>query len=114
MDTNARNQQLGVLIAAAMLILLSAFSPSPSDRQLQTLADNPRLEAFKVLQTKCNVCHVKKNRMMVFNEKNMIRRAARIQKAVFVTKRMPKGNEHTLTSEETTILKTWLDSQLNN
>ena len=101
-------------IAAAMTLLLSAFSPSPSDRQLQTLTDNPRLEAFRVLQTKCNVCHEKQNRMMVFNEKNMVRRAARIQKAVFVKKRMPKGNDYTLTPEERTILKTWLDSQLNN
>ena len=108
MDTNSHNQQLGVLIAAAMILLLSAFSPSLSDR---VVTDNPRLEAFKVLQTKCNVCHEKQNRMMVFNEKNMIKRAKRIYRAVFIEKKMPKGNEVQLTTEDFARLEKWLLTQ---
>jgi uncharacterized membrane protein len=68
-------------------------------------------KAFKVLETKCNVCHRKKNPFMIFNRRNMGRRAPKIHKAVFVARRMPKGDEVRLSAEEYRTLKEWLSSQ---
>lgn len=71
-------------------------------------ADNIKEQAFEILKTKCNVCHKKKNKRMVFTLKNMNRRAKKINRQVFKWKRMPKGDEIKLTKEEYTILKTWI------
>ena len=67
-----------------------------------------KLAAFQILETKCNVCHEKKNPRRVFNLENMSELAPKIHKQVFVKKRMPKGNEIRLTSEEFDTLKNWL------
>ncbi len=68
--------------------------------------------AFKILQTKCNVCHKKRNPFLIFKLKNMDKRAKRIYKQVFVKKRMPKGDEIKLTQKEYDVLETWLKTNL--
>lgn len=76
------------------------------------LVDNTplKIQAFNILEHKCNVCHRKKNPFMVFNMKNMDKRAEKIDKMVFVYKRMPKGDDIKLTSEERETLKSWIQS----
>jgi len=71
---------------------------------------NLKTEAFKILNTKCNVCHKKKNRNRVFTIDNMDKNAKRIYRQVFVWKRMPKGKDIKLTNEEYHQLKNWLTS----
>ena len=64
--------------------------------------------AFQILQSKCNVCHEKKNPRRVFTLENMTNLALKINKQVFIKKRMPKGNDIRLTNEEYDVLKHWL------
>ncbi|MEQ8242352.1 hypothetical protein [Fulvivirga sp.] len=65
-------------------------------------------EALKVFQTKCNICHQKRNPRKVFTESNMADYAAKIYEQVFVKKRMPKGNKIQLTESEVSTLKKWI------
>jgi uncharacterized membrane protein len=109
----------GLLIAA--VILMTAFAPVPKSytdtySKVINISNVLKAAAFKILNTKCNVCHRKRNPFMIFNQKNMVRRAPRIYRAVFVDQRMPKGDEVRLTKEEYTILKKWLNTQktINN
>jgi len=67
-------------------------------------------EALKILELKCNVCHKKQNPFMVFKEKNMEKKAPKINQMVFIERRMPKGDEIKLSKEEYTQLKNWLAS----
>ena len=76
-------------------------------------AENLKTKAYQILDNKCNVCHRKQNPFMVFSEKNMDKRASKIYQQVIIKNRRPKGNEIKLTSEEYSLLKNWLDSQLN-
>ncbi len=66
--------------------------------------------AFEILSKKCNVCHRSKNQSKVFILENMNRFARRINRQVFVWKRMPKGNEITLSDKEKKTLKIWINS----
>ena len=106
---------IGILIAA--LILLSSFEPKGEMEESASLEvrnegnDILKKSALKILQSKCNLCHRKKNPFMIFNEKNMAKRAPKIYKAVFIDRRMPKGNEVQLTQEEYTKLEKWLFTQ---
>lgn len=102
---------LGILTAA--FIFLSFFnSKSEPFKGNDPIASNSikylNQEAFQILEAKCNVCHRKRNPFMVFSIKNMEKRAPKIHKQVFITKRMPKGNQVKLNSNEKAILKEWL------
>ena len=68
----------------------------------------PKTEAFKILENKCNVCHVKRNRSKIFTQDNMNLFAYDIHSQVFVKKRMPKGKKIELTNAEFITLKNWL------
>ena len=72
-----------------------------------------KVQAFSILQNKCNVCHVVKKKKRVFTLENMDRYKKKINRQVFKWKRMPKGNEIKLTPEEYTQLKTWINSPKN-
>lgn len=85
--------------------------PQPKKVLLDEEVVDMKQVAFQILNTKCNVCHRRKNPFMVFSMKNMERRAAKIYKQVIITKRMPKGNQIKLTNEEYTRLKQWLQTQ---
>ena len=105
---------LGVLTAGS--IFLAAFSLKPGvagvDHLFIPRSDNKlRKVAFEILDAKCNTCHRKKNPFMVFNEKNMGKRAPKIYKTVFIERRMPRGNEIRLTNDEYVKLEQWLFTQ---
>mgnify|MGYP005993915167 CR=1 FL=1 len=53
---------------------------------------NQKEEAYKILNNKCNICHKNKD----------------IYKQVFIKKRMPKGKDIKLTTEEYSKLLTWI------
>ena len=112
-----RNSNLTKAISLAAIILLSltvarGFSTSVKSASHIVVnhehGEDLQQKAFIILNSKCNVCHRKKNPFMVFTEKNMKARAKRIHKQVFVKKRMPKGNEIQLTKMEYQTLKNWL------
>ena len=87
--------------------------PNTSEVQLrQPLAvhDDVSTRALQVLQTKCNVCHLRQNPRKVFTRENMDSFAPKIHRQVFVKKRMPKGKKIKLTAEEYQILSTWITS----
>ena len=102
------------ILTAGIVLLMSASKP-----HAHNIADNGlfmmnstkvlKAEALEVLQTKCNVCHKKKNPFMVFKAKNMEKRAEKINKMVFITGRMPKGDT-SLTQREFNALKNWINS----
>jgi len=102
-----------------LLLLLTFISFSfstietfnPLEKKEQTaISDDIKEQAFHILQTKCNVCHSKKNKKAVFSLDNMDEYSGKIYKQVFKWKRMPKGNEIQLTPEEYKQLKTWISS----
>jgi uncharacterized membrane protein len=109
-----------VLISWLLLLLTILFSsfiapPSPKAPAFGTLpaniAPDLKAEVFQLLDTKCNVCHRKKNPFRVFTLKNMERNARRIHQQVFVYKRMPKGSTIKLTDADYQLLKQWLNTQ---
>ena len=108
------------IIEAAAILLMCYYQKSKGTPQVNISIDavakwhyNNQLkaDAFEVLDTKCNVCHRKRNPFMVFSPKNMEKRAPKIYKQVFVEKRMPKGDDIKLTSEEYDKLEKWLFTQ---
>ena len=69
-----------------------------------------KLNAFSVLQNKCNVCHSERNRDAVFTFANMNTWSGKINEQVFIKKRMPKGNTIVLTDADKIHLRKWLQS----
>ena len=116
-----KKQSAKILLLAALeatFILLIAFTSNSEEHSENYLIANNvnetlKQETFNILEAKGNNCHRKQNPFMVFSLKNMERRSPKIHKQVFVTKRMPKGNQVKLSSNEYTILKEWLN-QLNS
>lgn len=90
---------LGLIV----LFILSAFQFGSG-----TIDNELKRKAWNVLATKCNSCHRKQNPFMVFNERNMNKRASKIYKAVFIQKRMPKGKENKLSEKEYLALQQWI------
>ena len=116
-----KKQSAKILLLAALeatFILLYTFTSNSEGFEESQLivtnsTENLKQETINILEAKGNNCHRKQNPFMVFSLKNMERRAPKIHKQVFVTKRMPKGNQVKLSSNEYTILKEWLN-QLNS
>lgn len=75
--------------------------------------EDDKAKALLVLQTKCNICHVRNNPFRIFKEKNMERNAKDIYKQVFVKGRMPLGNEVRLTEDERETLKKWVEANIH-
>ena len=102
------------------LILLSIVSsayllPYPQEGKLAKIKHSefnthldPKLSAFKILETKCNACHRTKNPRKVFTLDNMNLLGPKIHKQVFVKRRMPKGKEIRMTQNEYDLLENWL------
>ena len=102
------------LLTLAGLLLLERFPSRVQAKAVDNLVLKTKilkLDAFKILDAKCNVCHRKKNPFMVFSLKNMEKRSSKIHKQVFVKRRMPKGNDIQLTADEYGTLKNWLLTQ---
>ncbi len=70
--------------------------------------------AFKILDNKCNVCHRKRNKRRIFTKENMHTWSNDIYKQVFVKKRMPKGKNIKLSSNEYQKLLTWISTTKNS
>ena len=104
-----------VLLTYTALSLV-VVKPPENERflQLKELAYSThsaaKTKAFKILQKKCNVCHISRNRKKVFELDNMDALAPKIYTQVFIKKRMPKGNKIILTNQESIAIKQWLDS----
>lgn len=114
------NLSISLLLIIFLLICTFLFSanandsiknPKPHYALEKESNDELKALAFEVLKRKCNACHRKQNPFFIFNIKNMDRRAAKIQRMVYVEKRMPKGDDYNLTDEESHILKRWLNSK---
>jgi uncharacterized membrane protein len=69
-----------------------------------------QIESFTILKSKCNVCHVKRNRSKIFTLENIDGFSLEINEQVFIKKRMPKGNRIKLSEEERIKLKNWLNT----
>ncbi|HVI46399.1 MAG TPA: hypothetical protein VM802_16105 [Chitinophaga sp.] len=89
------------ILTVICFLFSNAAAARTGDEQLKE-------KALLVLQTKCNVCHIRNNPFKVFNARNMERHANAINTQVFVKGRMPKGDEIKLSTEEREILKAWL------
>lgn len=81
--------------------------------KVSTLQETPKISAFKVLTTKCNVCHAIKKKQDVFTLENMDSLAIAIDKQVFIKGKMPKGRKNKLSEQESLALKDWLNTILN-
>lgn len=108
-----------VLALGLLLVLLFGFHArgnSSAELKLtsvpcQTTDKSIKIQAFRILDIKCNSCHRKRNPFMIFSEKNMSKRAEKINKQVFELKRMPKKEGKPLSEKEYQTLKIWIQSQ---
>ncbi|UWX55975.1 hypothetical protein NYZ99_06435 [Maribacter litopenaei] len=73
--------------------------------------DSIKQKAFAVLDLKCNFCHTSKKRLENFTPENMNDLIPKINEQVFVTKKMPKGKNNILTSEEKNSLLIWINKE---
>ena len=108
-------QRINVTLGCGILIAGLVFLSAAND--LEVTAESADLhttelkeEALEILRAKCNVCHRRQNPFMVFNEKNMVKRARKIYYQVFVAKRMPKGDRIQLSETDYDTLKKWLNA----
>jgi uncharacterized membrane protein len=111
----ASNQQtMKQIIVIISLFYAVAFPQGTKQSVRISYSDtlNKKQKAFKVLQNQCNICHRSQNPSMLFTLENMNGFAKKINRQVFVWKRMPKGNDNNLTTEEKETLKIWLNTQL--
>ncbi len=100
-----RSPKQFLILLGAVFICLTAFA-SNSERlaidhsNILNADEELKVGAFKTLKDKCNVCHGKKNPFMVFNPKNMVRRAPKIYRMVFKERKIPKDDKIRLNNEE--------------
>ena len=104
-----------IFITLCITIGFLSLNEAPTTEEVQAappraIYDDISTKALEVLQTKCNVCHVKQNPRKVFTPENMDGFAPKIYKQVFIKKRMPRGKKIKLTDEEYQILLTWITS----
>jgi uncharacterized membrane protein len=95
-----------------LFFLLGTCSNMLLPAQSETLSlsrETVKLTALKVLETHCNDCHATQ-RNTIFTLENMDKKAKKINRQVFITRRMPKGkpNRDRMTTEEMNALKTWI------
>ncbi len=109
MKTFPRTLRLLALFSGCLFFLpnVTEWPPDPGNEADLSAA------AYRILDLKCNSCHRKRNPLLIFRPKNMDRRADRIYRAVFVSKRMPKAAGEPLTPAESDTLKRWLQTKIN-
>lgn len=96
-----------------MKYLIILFTLLSAVHTAHATPEDDKQKALLVLQTKCNVCHVRNNPFRIFKERNMERNAKDIYKQVFVKGRMPLGGDVKLTGEERETLKKWVEANIN-
>lgn len=107
-----------LIISFVSLLSFSFSTERTVDASLETssveMEKTIKEQAFDILQTKCNVCHEKKNKKKIFTPENMVGFSNNIYKQVFKWKRMPKGDDIKLTADEYETLRTWIYSLNQN
>ncbi|WP_350287399.1 hypothetical protein [uncultured Croceitalea sp.] len=109
-----------LLIGTYILLLVPYNAPKANSDHgslvyTTSITEDPvKTKAFEILTNKCNVCHINRNRRRVFTADNMNDWSNDVYKQVFIKKRMPKGKNIKLTSEEYQDLLTWISSLKNN
>lgn len=86
---------------------------SQAHPSVRVLSDASKEKALQILENTCNVCHSKRNRKHVFTLKNMNLWTGDIYKQVFIKKRMPKGKNIKLTSQEYQASLKWISATQN-
>lgn len=69
-------------------------------------------KALRVLELKCNVCHVSDYPRNIFSIENINDFSKKIYKQVFIKEKMPKGDSIKLSDEEKGILLDWIKTQI--
>jgi len=87
---------------------------SPTSKAIRYPTVDSKVQAFHILENKCNVCHRKRNKRRVFTLDNMNGWANDVYIQVFLKKRMPKGKDIKLTEQEYQDLLTWISSTKSN
>lgn len=100
------------LILLGLSILFYFIVPDET-KLISASQDTPKINAFKVLVAKCNVCHATKKKQDVFTIENMESLAVVINKQVFIKGKMPKGKKNKLSLEESQAIQEWLNTVLN-
>lgn len=91
--------------------MIPMLNGPPSEERAEEQEPDFRIAVLRILETKCNQCHRRQNPFMIFKERNLEKRAKKIYRQVFELKRMPKGDEYTLTEKEYRTLRQWLKTQ---
>ena len=106
---------LKVVVIMFGIAIIPAFrlTTLPTVIEARVIAEESELEraALDILKSKCNVCHTRKNPKKVFTSKNISDLAPKIYQQVFIKRRMPKGKEVKLTTQEYAVLEKWLFTQ---
>lgn len=76
--------------------------------------DSTQNKAFAVLDSKCNFCHITRNRLDHFTMDNMNGLIPKINEQVFAKNKMPKGKNNVLTIEEKNSLLIWINRESQN
>ena len=98
------------IIKHLIIVLVGCFMAFLSQSLVVVDPTYPELqkEAFTILVNKCNDCHKKEKPQAVFTPENMDNYARKINRQVFIFKRMPQGKDIKLTKEEKETLKSWI------
>jgi len=92
-----------------IILILFGCATFPKDYVVQPIDPEIQEAAFSILKTKCNVCHKYDNPSKIFTIDNMNEFSKKINRQVFIWKRMPKGDDIKLSKEEKDILKNWIN-----
>jgi len=103
-------QKIIILLLYTLLALGFDLTPTLQPEKVKVL--DIQTKAYAILQNKCNVCHRSKNPQKVFTYENMNGFAKKINRQVFIWKRMPKGNEIKLSELDRADLKNWIKTQI--
>ncbi len=106
----------------ATLVIITEDSYNSNEATNESIAQHSSIDldksckdkAYKILESKCNICHRKRNRRRVFTKENMDTWANDIYKQVFIKKRMPSGKKVKLSPDEYQDLLTWITNTKNS
>ena len=110
---------MGIITTLVITTVDSYNSNGATDESIaqhfsKALDKSSKEKAYKILESKCNICHRKRNRRRVFTKENMDTWANDIYKQVFIKKRMPRGKKVKLSPDEYQDLLTWITNTKNS
>ena len=94
-----------------IIIVVFLIFSSLSNSYSQEIISKPNVladKAFIVLEKKCNTCHLERDPNKLFTKENMTKNFKKINRQVFIWKRMPQGEDHDLTEIEASDLNAWI------